>query len=229
MKKFKNRISALLIAIACICALFSVQALAAEAVNPNQPVSLTVSYKYDDAGIPGASFYLFRVADVAEDGSFTLAGDFTNFAGNINSIETADEWNQIASKLECYAAQNSLMPAYSNTTGEDGIVKFPNDGKDMMPGLYLLITGEAKFKNSVFTSQPCVICLPNQNDDGSLQYDVTVNAKPGETPIPTPAPPVVPQPPRLPQTGMLWWPVPVLALAGLLAVIIGINARRRDA
>ena len=34
-------------------------------------------------------------------------------------------------------------------------------------------------------------------------------------------------PPKLPQTGMLWWPVPVLACGGLLLIVIGCFMRRR--
>lgn len=34
---------------------------------------------------------------------------------------------------------------------------------------------------------------------------------------------------RLPQTGQLWWPVPVLLAAGLVLVIIGLVRRREDA
>lgn len=30
----------------------------------------------------------------------------------------------------------------------------------------------------------------------------------------------------LPQTGQLWWPVPILAIAGLMLMIVGIIRRR---
>ena len=33
---------------------------------------------------------------------------------------------------------------------------------------------------------------------------------------------------RLPQTGMLWWPVPLLAFAGLLLFLIGWGKRRYE-
>ena len=33
---------------------------------------------------------------------------------------------------------------------------------------------------------------------------------------------------RLPQTGQLWWPVPVLLAGGLVLVIIGLVRRRED-
>ena len=36
-----------------------------------------------------------------------------------------------------------------------------------------------------------------------------------------------PQDPTLPQTGVLWWPVPVLAFAGLLLILAGVALRRR--
>ena len=35
-------------------------------------------------------------------------------------------------------------------------------------------------------------------------------------------------PPKLPQTGMLWWPVPVLACGGLLLIVTGLVVRRRQ-
>lgn len=44
---------------------------------------------------------------------------------------------------------------------------------------------------------------------------VVTNTYPGKTP------------PKLPQTGLLWWPVPLLACAGLALVIAGAVARRR--
>lgn len=44
---------------------------------------------------------------------------------------------------------------------------------------------------------------------------VVTNTYPGKTP------------PRLPQTGLLWWPVPLLTCVGLALVIAGAGARRR--
>ena len=35
-------------------------------------------------------------------------------------------------------------------------------------------------------------------------------------------------PPKLPQTGMLWWPVPVLACGGLLLIAVGLIVRHRQ-
>ena len=42
----------------------------------------------------------------------------------------------------------------------------------------------------------------------------------------TPTPPPQPDKPSLPQTGQLWWPVPVLIAVGMLLVVIGLVRRR---
>ena len=51
---------------------------------------------------------------------------------------------------------------------------------------------------------------------------VVTNTKP-YTPPPPPPPP-----PDIPQTGQLWWPVPVLAVAGLMLFVIGFIRNRRN-
>lgn len=49
---------------------------------------------------------------------------------------------------------------------------------------------------------------------------------PPPSPTPTPPPPNNP-PPKIPQTGQLWWPIPILILAGMFLVISGLT-RRKD-
>lgn len=53
---------------------------------------------------------------------------------------------------------------------------------------------------------------------------VITNTAASDTPTPTPPP----DQPILPQTGQLWWPVPMLLAAGLLCLLIGLVRRRGD-
>ena len=41
---------------------------------------------------------------------------------------------------------------------------------------------------------------------------------------------IAPNPPekKLPQTGMLWWPIPVLILAGIILLVVGVARRKRS-
>ena len=59
---------------------------------------------------------------------------------------------------------------------------------------------------------------------------VITNTKPDDTPEPSesPEPSTSPdEPEKLPQTGQLWWPVPLLFCAGLIFVAAGLIIRRR--
>ena len=56
---------------------------------------------------------------------------------------------------------------------------------------------------------------------------VVTNTYVPETPnTPPPTEPGKPDQPSLPQTGQLWWPVPLLLVGGLLLVVIGLIRRR---
>lgn len=71
--------------------------------------------------------------------------------------------------------------------------------------------------------------VPNYNLVGITQNGITfvvVNqrkASPSPTPKPYPGPS-----PYLPQTGQLWWPVPVLLCLGLVLLVVGIVLRRKE-
>ena len=57
-------------------------------------------------------------------------------------------------------------------------------------------------------------------------YNEEIPDEPTPTTPTTPDKPTTPTKPMLPQTGQLWWPVPVLIAAGLLFVVIGLVRRR---
>ena len=52
------------------------------------------------------------------------------------------------------------------------------------------------------------------------------NYPPHSTPPTTPTQPTPPDKPEIPNTGVLWWPVPVMVLCGLACLLVGISRRR---
>lgn len=81
--------------------------------------------------------------------------------------------------------------------------------------------------------------LPAQEDGQPIDWQVTEQAadgytvtvtREGETFLVTNTArqPQQPSEPTLPQTGSLWWPVPVLAACGLICLAIGVRRRRHD-
>lgn len=135
------------------------------------------------------------------------------------------------------------------TTNSEGKVRFAkSDG--LSQGLYLVVTDELLYRETIYRALPFLITLPNWNvRDNCWDYSVEASPKieaeklppptPAPTPTPTPNPtpkptPVqTPQPsskpsPTLPQTGLLWWPVPVLLLLGVVLIAAGLWERKRD-
>lgn len=71
------------------------------------------------------------------------------------------------------------------------------------------------------TTRPTPFVVTNTYTD-----DIPDNPPPTGPTTPTDPTPPKPGKPTLPQTGQLWWPVPVLTAAGLLLVIAGLLRRR---
>lgn len=68
-----------------------------------------------------------------------------------------------------------------------------------------------------------------ENEDPPPSNPSTPPSNPSSNPQSTPEPPgnITPPPEKLPQTGQLWWPVPLLCSLGLVFVIIGLLVRRK--
>ena len=118
------------------------------------------------------------------------------------------------------------MTALPQKVGEDGKVTFSS-----LPfGLYLAVqkTAPAGYGKT----EPFLVSLPYLYE-GEYQYDVASQPKTDlEREVPTkptsPATnPTFPGGKKLPQTGQLWWPVPVLACGGLGCIVVGLFRRRR--
>lgn len=221
-----KRIFRLLVMTLCIACMLSAAGAGAWADGPidtDADVSLTVSFEILKKGIPGVVVSVYRVADVDEWAEFALCGGFKGYTGAINGWRTAAEWDNAAGKLASYATdpKNKISAVSKAATDNTGCVTFTNR---ITPGLYLLVFSETKYGGISYTAKSCLVCLPGLDDDEEMITDVLVAAKAG--PVPTPPPPTPTPPPYLPQTGQLWWPVPVLLCAGLFFILIGVVRRR---
>lgn len=99
------------------------------------------------------------------------------------------------------------IPGQTKSVGADGTAVF----EPLEPGLYLVVQREAA--EGFQTISPFLVGIPMQVD-GALVYHV--DASPKASPVP-----------KLPQTGQVNWPVPVMAAAGILLLLAG--RRKRDA
>ncbi len=201
--------------------------------------SITLTLAYKDNGkskeLKGGEISLYTVATVKEEDGYIFDVTTGKFAGvegvsEIPKLLEADEDEEIsiqlknnsdlAKKLETPAAK-----AKADSTKEiaDGKVSFTG----LKPGLYLIV--QTKLSEGDRKVNSFLVSIPDEEGNYQIEGDpkagVYVPEPPTETE--TKQPPKKPKG-KLPQTGQLWWPVPVMAIAGTVLLTAGIMSRKKE-
>ena len=191
--------------------------------------------------LTGAGLSIIRVATLKSANgelSYVPTDEFSaaNIAMDVNM--TAEENIAVSAELTKYSTQNKLI-SNNVLVGSEGTAVISG----LSPGLYLIsqnisVEGYRDIK-------PFMVSLPSIDPDGSTWlYNLIITPKVQgileanrvPTPTPTPAPTTgtttsdTSSGSKLPQTGMLRWPVAVLAISGIIAFSLGwadMNAKRK--
>ena len=232
-RQSKIRKVALAVIMCMTLLLSSLSAFAAEMeeLDPDRLGSISLTFKYynetDGKTYPvtnGNSVGLFKVGDaVWEDGygwKFVPTDAFTAIGEYPKTSKELDKQNvELAEKL--YEMSTSVnFDVEPKEMDSNGSVSF----KDLEVGLYLVVQGKQGGVNDQYSIAPFLISVPQRNEDGTLNYDVTGDAKPIGIGYTTPPPP---PPPEVPQTGQLWWPVMVFGGLGVILICAGIIRKNR--
>lgn len=221
----------LLLVVTALVGLAGMTVLAAHPVpDLTRTGSVTIRTQKPDTGeaVTDGELTLYQAGDVLEqDGnySFVLTDEFGGSGRSLEDIGSSE----LAEALAEYAAGNGLTGLTGQPDG-NGAVVF----KDLKPGLYLAV--QTKASDGYYAVSPFLVSLPAL-EDGAYVYQV--DATPKMEPLaPAPSDPESPSDSgshsgsgsdpeptvsagTLPQTGQLNWPVPVLAVSGLLLFAFG--------
>ncbi len=218
----KHVISGLLALLFLLALPLSAAAHAVPDESRNGHCSITVSMTYKGKAVRGGKLALYKVGDVAEnDGNYSfvpveaIRGDIPEF-GDIQSPE-------LAGKLAKLEKQLTPVTADPVTVGKDGKATFSN----LTFGLYLVVQKTAA--SGYRKIAPFLVSVPYLYRD-EYQYELTSQPK---TDLEQEVKPTAPPSSgggggKLPQTGQLWWPVPLLICAGLGCIAVGLFRRRED-
>lgn len=205
-------ILAVLAALRCL----PVAASAHDVPEAGRKGSIAVSFGYGGRPVSGGSLTLYRVGAVSEENgnySFTPTGVFDRWNGSLNNLDSAEQSRKTAVSLADFAER---LPARgtTKTIGRDGKVTFSG----LEQGLYLLV--QKKAPDGYRKATPFLVSVPFCQDgsyvyavDASMKTELERCAKPGNPPRNCL--------PKLPQTGQLNWPVPVLAILGMTVFSLG--------
>ena len=226
----QKRILSLILALVLLCAL-SLPVSAHEVPDYDRRGSIAITMTYQGSPVPGGTLTLYRVADVvSSDGDYLFAytADFAGCPIAVTELDSADLPKALAD-----IADEQKLEGTTLTLDQAGKALF----SDLEIGLYLVVQNEAA--DGYKKVSPFLVSVPF-NDNGTYIYDVDTAPKnipgPEEEPtVPTtpPTEPTEPDGPKLPQTGQTNWPIPVMAVAGLLLITAGFclrisEKRKRD-
>ncbi len=242
MRKMKilGAIAALLALVTVLGAPAAVYAATSEIPDETMTGTVAITLKDMDSGeaVPGGTITAKKVCTVTVvDGGnfyFTPVDELKDCDINFDDVTRTD----LASELSAYLAENTVeLTTQEAVVGKDGYIAF----SDLSIGLWLFENKKPADGYEIFT--PFVVSVPTYDEDSRLyNYDIDATPKVAVKKAVTPPPPSItvtpsiatptpstatPTPkPTLPQTGQLWWPVPVLAIAGAAFILFGWLRRR---
>lgn len=194
-------------------------------------------------------FAVYRVAEISPYGIFTLLPQYEESGASVNQLEEGDaiDWRTQAQKLTQWVQKNNLSADAQKSTNKNGTAVF----SQLDTGLYLVIGSNTKVSGTQYHSAPFLVSIPEQTSDGTAwTYAVTANPKSepsddhkkddgdntddktnpnkpdtsGKRPSGSDTSSTTKK--DLPYTGILQWPIPVLAGTGLVLMILGWKINR---
>ncbi len=221
----KNRIFALFLALILSLSLCTA-ASAHDVPDLDRTGEISVTMKEDGKTVPGGSLTLYRVGEVVEndgDYAFALVEELDNTGIVLNDLQSASLAEKLAEEVK-----DSKFTGATQTIDGNGKAVF----EDLELGLYLAVQNKAA--SGYEKADPFLITLP-MYDGEAYQYEVDASPKvqleqakdsPDDDDDNDNDTTGGKRDDRLPQTGQLNWPVPVLAMAGLVLLILGVALRR---
>ena len=193
--------------------------------------SITLTMQYEEGGVKkdmvGGELSLYTVATVkGEHGYYfdVTEGKFADVKGvsDIPSMATTQLSENNSSLAKAMEEKAAKVKADQTAKIENGQVSF----KDLSCGLYLIV--QNKPSEGKLTVNSFLISIPDENGQVEIKGSPKVGIEKPKENIPETTPPKTPPKSKLPQTGQLWWPVPVLGCAGILLIAAGIYGKRRQ-
>lgn len=194
----------------------SATAFAHEVPDLDENGTITLIMDWNGEMLDSGSLSMFRVGEIMkEDGNYSFAL-IEQMQSRKTPLENLDD-PALAAELANLAKEEKL--AEISTPIVNGKAVFT----DLTPGLYVVVQEEADASDGFGAISPFLISMPNY-ENGTYTTQVTAEPKVPLEPTPTEEPepePTQPDDPKLPQTGQVNWPVPLLAVSGMILFAAG--------
>ncbi len=230
LKKIYSAFSALLAIILAVTFQVPAFALTTDQIDMDQKGNIHITVEFQGEPVAGEAFRLIKVADIKTEGEqtgYTFTDEFMKFDGSLENVGESNAAVSLAKTLKDYVKDNNVQGDIKYA-GEDGKIAYTN----LELGLYLVIQEDKP--DGYVDINPFLVSVPDEIE-GKIAYDVDASPKIDvyrknsqtdkiiETTTVT-SDEMTPTP-KIPQTGLLAWPVILFTLIGVLLVAFGIMFR----
>ena len=163
-------------------------------------LSLTIYYEHDGRFVPDADVLIYRVAEVAKDGSLVPVEGLAHYPINWD-VSDSSSAKDLAATLEGYIllSANSqstyssysragyspggaedaplILPVDAGTTNANGVATFPSESAQLDEGYYLVMASSSSDGATFVQASPVLLEMPYTDDSGETIYDPKVQLK----------------------------------------------------
>ena len=168
LKRFGSSLLFFFLGVACM----GMTAFASRNIETGRQGSLSVQFEENGIGFSDVAFSIYWVADISENGTYTLTGDFEQYPVRLEDLDSSG-WRALAQTLDAYAVRDEIAPLMSQQTGPDGSFQITG----LSTGLYLISGGQYMEEDIVYTPEPMLVSIPGLAADGTWAYDIDVSCK----------------------------------------------------
>ena len=143
----------------------------ASQINPQEECEIEIHYSYTSEPLTDAEFYIYRIGDVDEDGSYYLTGKFSKYPLDATHMNIGS--SDLSEMLYTYALMDGIQPNAIMTVNHQGSAQMT-----FSVGLYLVAGQLYEDHRGIFTTEPVIVALPfRYSVDNPWNYSVIVNPK----------------------------------------------------
>ena len=172
MRKKRKYLYGILVVITMLLC-FPSSVFAQEKVDISREAFVKVYFEADGNGFADVEFCIYRIADVSEEGNFTLSGDFLDYPISLGNLDSS-KWRALAQTLEAYIARDGIKAFQVKRTGKMGEAVF----EQIPTGLYLVTGDSVRQGRNIYTPEPFLVSLPTvDQNNGQWLYDAEMFCK----------------------------------------------------
>lgn len=195
----------------------SIVAYAIEVPDLNRSGSISVTFEHEGKAGTDGTLTMYKVGDVhienGADYSFVLTKAFADAGVPLDDLES----QAVIEDLDAFVEENE--PKGTTEDIKNGVVEFT----DVEPGLYLMV--QEKACKGFYAIDSFLVSLPQGDENGWVyQIDATPKMQTDMKTLPPDEYTIDEGPDEdgiLPNTGQLKWPIPVLAISGMVLFALG--------